>query len=70
MRLVVDYGEGNKTTQHHLASIPNMENTLECIATCRYKTEMDKRSGLWKVDLTRASQELLPIVTSEGRVLR
>ena len=45
LRLVVDYGEVNKKTQNHSGSIPNMENTLERIAKCRYKTKMDKPSG-------------------------
>ena len=29
-----------------------MENTLERIVKCRFKTKMDKRSGFWQVDLT------------------
>ena len=45
MHLVVDYSEVNKKTQNHLGSIPNMENTLERIAKCRFRTKMDKRSG-------------------------
>ena len=45
LRLVVHYGEVNEKTQNHSSSIPNMENTLERIAKCRYKTKMDKRSG-------------------------
>ena len=55
LRLVVDYDEVNKKTQNHSGSIPNMEKTLERIAKCRYKTKMDKRSGFWQVDLTRAA---------------
>ena len=47
-----------------------MENTLERIAKCRFKTKMDKRSGFWQVDLTRAAQELLAFVTPKGRVFR
>ena len=70
MRLVVDYGEVNKKTQYHSGSIPNMENTLERIAKCRFKTKMDKRSGFWQVDLTRAAQELLAFVTPKGCVFR
>ena len=70
MRLVVDYGEVNKKTQNHSGSIPNMENTLERIAKCQFKTKMDKRSGFWQVDLTRAAQELLAFVTPKGRVFR
>ena len=52
--LVADYGEVNKKTQTHSGSIPNMRNTLERIAKCRYKTKMNKRSGFWQVDLTAA----------------
>ena len=41
-RLVVNYGELNKKMLNHSGSIPNMELTLEKIASCRYKTKMDK----------------------------
>ena len=47
-----------------------MENTLECIAKCRYKTKMDKRSDFWHVDLTAAAQELLAFITPKGRVFK
>ena len=70
IRLVVDYGEVKEKTQNDSGSIPNMENTLERIAKCRFKTKMDKRSGFWQVDLTRAAQELLAFVTPKGRVFR
>ena len=70
LRLVGDYGEVNKKTQNHSGSIPNMENTLERIAKCRYKTKMDKRSGFWQVDLTVAAQELLAFLTPKGRVFK
>ena len=53
MRLVVEYGEVDKKTQKHSGNISNMENTLERIAKCRFKTKMDKRSGFWQVDLVR-----------------
>ena len=59
LRLVVDYGEVNEKAENHSGSILNMENTLERIAKCRYKTKMDKRSDFWEVDLTAAAQELL-----------
>ena len=70
LRLVVDYGEVHKKSQHHSGSIPNMESTLELIAKCRYKTRMDKRSGFWQVDLTAAAKELLAFKTSKGCVFR
>ena len=47
-----------------------MENTLERIAKCRYKTQMDKRSGFWQVDLTAAAQELLAFINPKGGVCK
>ena len=70
LRLVVDYGEVNKKIRNHSGSIPSMENTLERIAKCRYKTKMDKRSGFWQVDLTAAAQDLLAFITPKGRVFK
>ena len=67
-RLVLDYGELNKKTLNHSGSIPNMESTLEKIASCRYKTKMDKRSGFWQVALTPNARELLAFITPQGRV--
>ena len=69
-QLVVDYGEPNKKTLNHSGSIPNMESTLEKIASCHYKTKMDKRSGFWQVDLTPSAQELLAFITPQGRVFK
>ena len=69
-RLVVDYGELNKKTLNHSGSIPNMESTLEKIASRRYKTKMDKRSGFWQVDLTPNTQQLLAFITPQGRVFK
>ena len=47
-----------------------MEDTLERIAKCRYKTKMDKRSGFWQVDLIAADQELLAFITPKSRVFK
>ena len=47
-----------------------MENIVERIAKCRYKTKMDKRSGFWQVDLTAAAQELLAFITPKGHVFK
>ena len=62
-QLVVDYGELNKKTLNHSGAIPNMESTLEKIASCCYKTKMDKRSGLSQVDLMPNAKELLAFIT-------
>ena len=40
------------------------------MASCRYKTKMDKRSGFWQVDLTPNAQELLAFITPRGRVFK
>ena len=66
----MDYGQLNKKPWNHSGSIPNMESTLEKIASCRYKTKMDKRSGFWQVDLTPNAQELLAFITPQGRVFK
>ena len=47
-----------------------MENTLERIVQCRYKTKMDKRSGFWQFDLSAAAQELLAFLSLKGRVFK
>ena len=69
-RLVVDYRELNKKTLNHSGSISNMESTLEKIASCRYKTKIDKRSGFWQVELTPNAQDLLALITPQGRVFK
>ena len=69
-RVVVDYGELNKKMLNHSGSIPNMESSLEKIASCRYKTKMEKRSGFWQVDLTPNAQELIAFITPQGRVFK
>ena len=67
---MVDDGELDKKTLNHSASIPNMESTLEKISSCRYKMKMDKRSGLWQLDLRPNAQELLAFIAPQGRVLK
>ena len=62
--------EVDKKTLNHSGSIPNMESTLEKIPSCRYETKMDKRSGLWQVDLTPNAQQLLAFITPQGRVFK
>ena len=69
-RLVVDYGELNKKTVNHSGSIPSMQSTLEKIASCRYKTKKDKRSGFWQVDLTPNAQDLRALITSQGSMFK
>ena len=69
-RLLVDYGGLNKKMLNHPGSILNMESILEKIASCRYKTKMDKQSAFWQVDLTPNARELLAFITPQGRVFK
>ena len=69
-RLVVDYGELKQKALNQSGSFSNMGSTLEKIASCRYKTKMDKRSGFWQVHLTPKAQELLAFITPQGRVFK
>ena len=47
-----------------------MVSTLGKIASCRYKTKMDKRSVFWQVDPTPNAQELLAFITPQRRVFK
>ena len=69
-QLVVDYGELNEKMLNHSGFIPNMDSTLEKIASRRYKTKMDQGSRFWQVDLTPNAQELLAFITPQGRVFK
>ena len=69
-RLVVDYKKVNQKKKLHSGSLPLMENTVETAAGCRYKTKMDKRSGLWQIDLTERAQDLTAFIASDGRVYK
>ena len=66
----MDYGELTNKTPNHSGSIPDMASTLKKIASCRYKTKMDKQSGFWQVDLTPNAQGLLAFITPQGRVFK
>ena len=68
--LVFDYGEVRKKRESHSGGIPDMENTIERFGKCGLKTEIDKRSGFWQANLTRAAQEVLAFVTLKGLVFR
>ena len=69
-RLVVDYGQVNNKTLNHSGAIPNMESNLEKIASCRYKTKIDRQRGFWQVDLTFNARELLAFITPHGRLFK
>ena len=66
----MDYGQLNKKTLNHPRSIPSAESPLEKIASCRYKTKMDKNNWFWLLDLKQKPQVLLAFIYPQGRVLK
>ena len=68
--LVMGYGELIKKKLKHSRSIPQLESTPEKNASCRYKTYLNKRILFWPVDLMPNAQELLALITPEGRVFK
>ena len=63
-------GELNKKTLNHSGFISNMDSTVEKIASCRYKTKMDKGSGFWPLDVTCNAQELLVFMSPQQSVFK
>ena len=57
-RLVFHYGKLNKLTKKHSGNLPSLEQALERAAHCRYKSNLDKRSGFWQVELAKRAQDL------------
>ena len=68
--LVVHYGKLNKLTKKHSGSLPSLEQALERAAHCRFKSELDKRSGFWQVELTKRVQDLWAFIAPNGQVFK
>ena len=66
--VVVNYKKVNQKLKLHSGSLSLMENTMETAAGCRYKTEMDKRSGFWQIHITERAQDLAAFIAPDGRV--
>ena len=69
-RLVVHYGKLNELTKKLSRSPPSLEEELEGAAHCRYKSKLDKRSGLSQVKLTKRAQDLSAFVAPNGQVFK
>ena len=69
-RLVVDYQKLNHKIKQHSGSLPFMENTVENAADCKFKTNMDKTSGFWQVDLTERAKDMMAFITPQGRIFK
>ena len=69
-RLVVHYGKLNKLTKKHSGSLPRLEQALERVSQCRFKSELDKRSCFWQVELTKRAQDLSAFIAPNGQVFK
>ena len=69
-RLVVHYGKLNELTKKHSGSLPSLEQALERAAHCRFKSELDERSGFWQVELTKRAQDLSAVIAPNGQLFK
>ena len=68
--MVGQYAKLNKMTKPHAGFLPNMEEMVESLAKCRFKSKMDLRSGFWQIGLTKRAQDLTTFTTPSGRCFR
>ena len=69
-RLVVHYRKLKKLAQKHSGSLQSLEQALERTGHCRYTSKLDKRSGFWKVGLTKRAQDLSAFIAPKGQVFK
>ena len=68
--LVVHYDKLNKLTKTHPGTLPSLERALERASACRYKSELEKRSGFFQVELINSAEELPAFVAPNGNVFK
>lgn len=69
-RMVGQYAKLNKRTKPHAGFLPNMEEMVENLARCRFKSKLDLRSGFWQIGLSDRAKELTVFTTPNGRCFR
>ena len=69
-RMVGQYMKLNKMTKPHAGFLPNMEEMIENMASKRFKSKLDLRSGFWQVGLTERARDLTAFTIPNGRVFR
>ena len=69
-RMVGQYVKLNKRTKPHAGFLPNMEEMVENLAKCRFKSKLDLRSGFWQIGLSDRAKELTVFTTPNGRCFR
>ena len=59
-----------KLTKQHSGSLSSLEQALERAAHCCFKSKLNKRSGLWQVELTKRAQALSAFIAPNGQVFK
>ena len=69
-RMVIHFRKLNARAKAHAGYLPNMEQLVESLAKCRYKTKLDMRSGFWQVGLSERAKNLCAFCIPSGRCFR
>ena len=69
-RMVIHFRKLNARSKQHAAYLPDMEQLVESLAKCRYKTKLDMRSGFWQVGLSQRAKDLCTFCVPSGRCFR
>ena len=69
-RMVIQFRKLNSRTKPHAAYLPNMEQMVESLAKCRFKSKLDMRSGFWQVGLSERAKDLTTFCIPSGRCFR
>jgi hypothetical protein len=69
-RMVGQYKKVNEVTKSHSGFLPSMEGMVEALASCRWKSKLDLRSGFWQVGMSERAKEITSFVTPNGQVWR
>ena len=64
------YAKLNERLRRHSGSIQNLEQAIERAANTKYKTKLDKLSGLRQIDLMERAKELSAVIAPNGQVFR
>ena len=69
-RMVGHFKKVNAVCKSHSGFLPSMEGMVESLASCKFKSKLDLRSGFWQVGMSERAKELTSIVTPSGLVYR
>jgi len=68
--MVIQFRKLNSRTKPHAAFLPNMEQMVESLAKCHYKSKLDMRSGFWQVGLSDRAKDLCTFCVPSDRCFR